>query len=293
MRKSTIKTSHKQRVIAAAWFAALAVAGVDTFAQQGIVASEAIAQKEAEPVKDDAATAAAALNPIAAMISLPIQYNYDQNIGPQELGTKNYVNIQPVIPFSIGKEWNLISRTIVPLIDLDLGNGVTSRGMGDITESLFFSPKALTEDGWTWGAGPVILLPTGTKDFLGAEKWGLGPTGVFLKQENGWTIGALVNHIWSVGGPGRAEINNTFMQPFLTYTTTSHTSFTVQTESTYNWDAQQWTVPIHFLVSQLFKVGDQPMQFQVGARYWADSPDAGAHGWGARATLTFLFPAAK
>jgi len=291
MLRTTVKASHKQHLIAAALFVALAIAGADACAQQGIVASEAIAQQEAQPKQDDAAIAAAALNPIAAMISLPMQYNYDQNIGLKENGHKNYLNIQPVIPFSIGKDWNLISRTIVPLIDLDLGSGISARGMGDITQSLFFSPKALTESGWTWGVGPVIVLPTGTKDLLGADKWGLGPTAVLLKQAHGWTYGALVNHVWSVGGPGKAEINNTFLQPFLSYTNKSLTTITIQTESSYDWEREQWSVPIHAQVSQFFKVGEQKMTFAVAARYWADSPDAGPHGWGARATLTLLFPA--
>jgi len=273
MRKTIVKTSRKQDLIAAALFAALAIAGADAAAQ-----------------KTEEELALAAQNPVAAMVSMPIQYNYDQKIGPREEAHNNYLHIQPVIPFSINNDWNLISRTIIPVIDLDLGGAFGSqRGMGDITQSLFFSPKKPTADGWIWGAGPVILLPTATNE-LGADKWGFGPTAVFLKQEHGWTYGALMNHIWSAGGSGRATISNTFLQPFLTYTTKTHTSFTVQTESSYDWNRDQWSVPIHLLVAQVFKVGEQAMQFQVGARYWAVSPDAGAHGWGARATLTLLFP---
>ncbi|MFO1313202.1 MAG: transporter [Burkholderiales bacterium] len=257
-------------------FAVLAVAGANACAQQ-----------------TEAQLALAAQNPIAALISLPFQYNYDQNLGIREEGHKNYLNIQPVIPISLNDHWNVISRTIVPLIDLDPGGGAESRsGIGDITQSFFFSPKALTEDGWTWGIGPVVYMDTASND-LGANKWGLGPTGVFLKQANGWTYGALLNHIWSVGGSGKKDINNTFLQPFLTYTTSTHTSFTLQTESTYDWTAEQWSVPVHFIVSQLTKIGGQPIQFQLAARYWADSPELGAHGWGVRAVVTFLFPAAK
>jgi hypothetical protein len=275
MRKTTAKASPKRGRIAAALLAALAIASADAFAQES-----------------EEALALAAQNPIAAMISVPFQYNYDQNFGPQETGHKNYVNVQPVIPISLNEDWNLITRTIVPVIwqtDIFPGAGSQS-GIGDITESLFFSPKKPTADGWIWGAGPVLLLPTASDDLLGADKWGLGPTAVFLKQEHGWTIGALVNHIWSVGGAGSADINSTFLQPFLTYTTKTHTSFTLQTESTYDWKRDQWSVPIHLIVSQVLKVGQQALQLQAGARYWADSPDAGAHGWGARFTLTFLFP---
>jgi len=281
MDKTSGRISRKQELVAAVCLAVLAVASADVCAQSS-----------------DEELAKAAQNPIAALISVPIQYNYDHAIGPQESGHKNYLYLQPVVPISINEDWNLITRTIVPVIaQQDIFAGAGSQvGFGDITESLFFSPKKPTAGGWIWGAGPVFYLPTATDDLLGADKWGLGPTGVILKQEHGWTYGALVNHIWSfadTGNPNRAHINSTFMQPFLTYTTQSHTSYTVQTESSYNWEANRdrWTVPIHLIVSQLAKIGQQPVQFQVGARYWATSPDSGAHGWGARATLTFLFPA--
>jgi len=275
MPMTIAKTSLRQALIAAASFAAFAVASADAGAQQ-----------------TEEELALAAQNPVAALISVPMQYNYDQKIGPREDGHKNYVNLQPVIPFSLNEDWNLISRTIVPLIDLDLGAAGSRSGIGDITQSFFFSPKKPSEGGWIWGAGPVIYMDTASND-LGADKWGLGPTAVILKQENGWTYGILANHIWSVGGPGRSDINNTFLQPFLSYTAKTHTSITINSESTYDWVRDQWTVPINLMLSQLFKLGGQPMQFQVGARYWADSPDTGAHGWGARATLTLLFPAAK
>ena len=104
----------------------------------------------------DAELAKQALNPIAALISLPMQLNYDENIGPAEQGEKWQLNVQPVIPFSIGADWNLISRTIVPLVsqqDVVPGAG-TDSGVGDITQSLFFSPKKPTAGGWIWGVGP-------------------------------------------------------------------------------------------------------------------------------------------
>ena len=277
MRKTTIKTSHQQSLIAAACLAALAIASADAWAQQS---EEEIAK--------------AAQNPIAAMISLPLQYNYDQNIGPLEDGHKNYVNVQPVIPFSLNEDWNLISRTIVPVIwqsDLFPGAGSQS-GIGDTTASLFFSPKKPTSGGWIWGVGPVFYLPTASDDLLGADKWGAGPTAVFLKQEHGFTYGALMNHIWSVGGDSdRADISNTFLQPFFSYTTKTHTTFAVNTESSYNWETEQWSVPINLLVKQLVKVGEQRLQLTAGARYWADSPDnIGPQGWGARFEVSFLFP---
>lgn len=275
MRKRTLKASHYQTPFAPGLFFALAIMSMDARAQ-----------------KTEAEIALAAQNPVAAMISVPLQYNYDQKIGPQQDGHKNYVNVQPVIPVSLNEDWNLISRTILPVVwqnNIFPGAGSQS-GIGDVTQSFFFSPKKPTAGGWIWGAGPVAYLPTASSDMLGADKWGLGLTGVMLRQENGWTYGALANHIWSVGGAGRANINSTFLQPFVTYTMKTHTSFTANSETTYNWDAAKWTVPINLMVSQLVKVGDQRLQLQAGVRYWASSPDSAAHGWGARVTVTFLFP---
>jgi hypothetical protein len=232
-------------------------------------------------------------NPIAAMISLPLQLNYDSDIGPVKDGDKTVLNIQPVIPFSIGTDWNLISRTILPVVEQrDVAPGAgTQSGVGDITQSLFFSPKQPTANGWIWGVGPVLLLRSGSAD-LTAHKWGLGPTGVFLKQDSGWTYGMLANHIWSVAGSDQSrDINNTFLQPFLSYTTKSYTTFGVNTESTYDWKAKQWSVPLNFTVTQLLKVGGQPLTISAGARYWAESPDGvGPEGWGLRLAVTFLFP---
>jgi hypothetical protein len=294
MNKTAANVSRQRGLIAAALLAVLAAAGTDTFAQTGAVAAQQVKIEQEQGAHSDAALAAAALNPIAAMISVPLQYNYDQDIGRLEEGRKNYLNVQPVIPASISHDWNLITRIIVPLVSQNEVVPTTGgqSGIGDTTMSLFFSPKALTESGWTWGVGPVFYLPTATDDYLGASKWGAGPTAVLLKQEHGWTYGALVNHIWSVGGSGKRDISNTFLQPFVSYTNKSLFTVTLQTETQYNWETSQWTVPIHLLGSQFFKIGEQKMTFQVGARYWATGPDGGPHGWGLRSTLTFLFPAA-
>jgi hypothetical protein len=234
------------------------------------------------------------LNPIADLTSVPFQYNYDSNIGPTHDGSKSVLNIQPVIPITLNAEWNLISRTIVPLIDQKdiLPNGAADKsGVGDITQSLFFSPKAPTSDGWIWGVGPVFLLPTASSDLLGSDKWGLGPTAVALKQENGWTVGGLANHIWSVAGDSdSSDISSTYLQPFIAYTTKTYTSYSINTESTYDWKAEDWSVPVNLLVSQMLKIKGQPLSIQAGVRYWADSPDNGPEDWGFRLNVTLLFP---
>ncbi len=128
-------------------------------------------------------------------------------------------------------------------------------GLGDITQSLFFSPKNPGPSGIIWGVGPAFLVPTGTDDLLGTGKWGAGPTAVVLKQMDGWTVGALANHIWSFAGDGdRADVSSTFLQPFVSYTTADAWTFGVNTESTYNWETEEWSVPINFTVGEAGQV---------------------------------------
>lgn len=232
-------------------------------------------------------------NPVAALISVPLQLNYDEGIGPDDTGDRWVLNIQPVVPISISEDWNLISRTIVPVVwqdDVIAGAGSQS-GVGDIVQSLFFSPKAPTASGWIWGAGPVILLPTGSDELLTADKWGAGPTAVALKQQGPWTYGALANHIWSFAGDDdRADVNATFLQPFLSYTTPQAWTFSLNTESTYDWESEQWSVPVNGIVTKVTRIGSQLVSIGAGVRYWADGPDGGPEGWGARLVFTLLFP---
>ena len=231
-------------------------------------------------------------NPIASLVSVPLQFNHDSGFGPDD-GNKSVLNIQPVIPISLNDDWNVISRTIVPLVwQKDVaGDSGDQSGVGDITQSFFFSPKAPGPGGLIWGVGPVFLLPTASDDRLGSGKWGIGPTAVVLKQSHGWTVGALANHIWSVAGDeDREDISSTFLQPFLAYTTPDAWTFTLDTESTYDWKSEQWSVPINMMASKVMKLGKQPVSFQVGARYWADSPEGGPDGWGFRAVFTLLYP---
>ena len=232
-------------------------------------------------------------NPVASLISVPFQFNYDENFGPAGEGSISRLNIQPVVPFSLNEDWNLITRTIVPLLDVqDLPvKGQGESGLSDTVASQFLSPASPTARGWIWGAGPVWLLPTATDESLGAEKWGLGPTAVGLRQEGPWTFGMLANHIWSFAGDGdRNDVNATFLQPFMAYITPTMTTLSLNTESTYDWEGEAWSAPVRFNVAQLLKVRGQVIQFAVGARYWAESAENGAEDWGFRSTLTFLFP---
>ena len=232
-------------------------------------------------------------NPVAALISVPLQYNSDEYGGANDGASRSVLNIQPVVPVSIGEDWNLIIRTIVPLVDQqDFPlEEMNESGLGDITQSFFFSPKAPV-GGWILAAGPVGLYPTASEDVLGGEQWGAGPTALALKQSGPWTAGALFNHIWSVDGEDdRADISTTLLQPFLSYIVQkTKTTFGLNSESTYDWEGENWSVPLNATVAQMFKIGPQIMQLQLGARYWAESPDGGPEDWGFRATWTFLFP---
>lgn len=243
--------------------------------------------------EDSAELAKKALNPVAAMYSLPVQYNWDQKLGPDDDGKRSLTNVQPVLPFSLNEDWNLISRTILPFIDQHGLGAADKNGVGDITQSFFFSPKSPTESGWILGAGPVLLIPVGSDEVLSAEQWGAGPTAVALKQSNGWTRGVLANHIWSLEGSppdNKEKVNQTFLQPFFSYTTSSFTTWGINSESTYDWQAKEWSVPVNLTVTQLFKLGGQPLTVQAGPRYWLDSPESGPEGWGFRVALTLLFP---
>lgn len=232
-------------------------------------------------------------NPIASLISVPFQYNYDHRIGTAEDGSKHVINFQPVVPVSLNADWNVISRTIVPLVPHQhhiVPFSGDQAGLGDVTQSLFFSPKKPT-NGIIWGVGPVVVVPTATQDYLGAEKWAAGPTAVALTQRNGWTVGILANHVWSFAGEAyRADIDTTFLQPFISYTTPDAWTFGLNTESVYDWTTDEWAVPINLTATKLLKVGQQPISVGGGLRYWADSPATGPKGWGARAIVTFLFP---
>ena len=147
-------------------------------------AAELVAESTPEQESTDALREAAQ-NPVASMISLPFQNNTDFNIGPDNK-TKNTLNVQPVWPFELNDDWNLITRTIFPLTSqpaLFPGQERTF-GLGDTTITAFLSPK---ESGQiVWGAGPMFLLPTATDDMLGADKWGLGISGVALTVIDRW-----------------------------------------------------------------------------------------------------------
>jgi len=265
--------------------------GDDTFAFIGagflataLMCNNAFAEVAADELSQKLA------NPLASLISVPFQSNFDFGAGIKGNGFAYTLNIQPVVPFELTDDWNLITRTIIPIGYRDYMPGGDVGGLGDINTSLFVSPKEPGAGGLIWGAGPVFLLPTATGDFPGSGKLGLGPTAVGLVQRGPWTIGGLANHIWSVAGSReRADVSVSLMQPFASYNFGRGTSASLSIDTNYDWNSKQWTVPINLGVSQVFTVGSQAMSFQVGGRFYAEAPEGGPE-WGLRTTLTLLFP---
>lgn len=230
-------------------------------------------------------------NPVADLISVPFQYNYNEGFIDGS-GTQSVLNIQPVTPFRLNDRWNLIVRTIIPVVSQEgfPPDGRRQSGVGNIIQSYFFSPSQPGANGLLWGAGPVLQFPS-TTEGIGRKQAGAGLTGVVLRQTGPWTVGILGNHIWSVNNADSlGETSVTFLQPFVTYSTPRFTTFAINSEAAYDWKSEQWAVPINFSVSQIVPIGGRPVSIGAAARYWAESPVGGPEGWGARLTVTLLFP---
>lgn len=243
-------------------------------------------------------------DPIANMISFPLQFNWDNNTGAENAGDRITLNVQPVIPIPLNDDWLLITRTILPVIYQDevlIDEDDTQFGLGDMQQSFFFSPKHSGIEHVKFGVGPIFLWPTATNDTLGTGKFGVGPSLLGLYQKNPWTVGILANHIWSFADVGdanvfaeqadgdRPDVNQTFLQPFVTYQLGQGWSVMAQLEATYSWTDEHWTVPFSTGVSKVSHIGKLPVSYGLQGRYWLEGPD-GAPEWGARFIMTFVFP---
>ena len=276
---------------------------VSAFAAACVLTQPGLAQESTESL------AAAAQNPIASMISLPFQNNTYFNAGPNHDKTANILNIQPVLPIPAGS-WNIISRTIAPLIylpsvrtglaDPSLGENTISGGplgipetfgLGDINQTFYFSPAAPSD--FIWGAGPSFNLPPATDPLIGSGKFSVGPGAVGLMMPKPWVVGMLVRQLWSVAGPaGRKDVNQSLLQPFVNYNFPGGWYLVSSPIITANWSAdssQRWNLPIGGGFGKIFKIGVQPMNASLQAFDYVVHPSTGPH-WAVRFQMQLLFP---
>ncbi len=234
-------------------------------------------------------------NPIGDLYSIPFQSNTNLRVGPNR-GTQEILNIQPVIPIHLNADWNIITRTILPLVwnpSLQPARSVPF-GTGNTVFSAFLSPSQPT-NGWLWGVGPVVQLPTASDPSLGSSVWGGGLTGVLVYMKGPWVAGGLVNNIWSFGGTsGRdgTRYNVMTIQPFVNYNFGEGFYVGSSPVITANWLAtgnRAWTLPVGGQVGQVVKLGGKlPVNLSLGAYYNALRPDYGAT-WQIRTQVTFIF----
>jgi hypothetical protein len=233
-------------------------------------------------------------NPVADLISVPFQNNFNFNVGPED-DLQYMLNIQPVVPIHLSKDWNLITRTILPIISQPGFTADQDRvnGMGDIQLTGFLSPS--NSEGLIWGVGPIVQFPTNTDDRLGNDRWGLGASAVALKMSKGspWVYGALVNNVWSVGGSDSdPSYSNLLIQPFLNYNFTGGFYLSSAPVITAAWKADsgdRWTVPLGGGIGKIVHLGRLPLNLQLQAYYNVVTPDDGAD-WQLRFQVQFLFP---
>jgi hypothetical protein len=268
--------------VCAAWTLASSAVAQDAGAP-----SPALAEKP--PEADTEKLAKQLANPVSSLISVPFQNNVDCCYGPSNAAFYT-LNVQPVVPVSLNQDWNVIVRTILPIVNHpSVAPGVPSAfGVSDVTQSFFFSPKRPV-GGWIVGIGPAMVYPLGNAQ-LGSQKWSAGPTFVVLRQDGHLTYGMLANQVWSFAGKStRSEVNQMFLQPFVSYTQKDSTSYTLSTESTHDWVTKSWNVPLIIQVGHIYRFGHQLVQLQAGAKGYATSPNGGP-GWGLRFNATLLFP---
>jgi hypothetical protein len=248
-----------------------------------------------EPGEDpDAELVRSTQNPVSMLISVPFQSNWNFNTGPRNK-TQHILNIQPVYPISLNDDWNLITRTIFPILSQpSFAPGMDrENGLGDIQFSAFFAPA---ESGKIiWGVGPSIRFPTATDDVLGSEKWSAGPSAVALTMKGPWVFGGLVQNIWSFAGDDdRSHVNQFLLQPFINYNLPDSWYINSSPVITADWAADdsddRWTVPIGGGVGKIFTIGKLPVNCSLATYYNVETPDNGGPDWQVRFQIQFLFP---
>jgi hypothetical protein len=257
--------TNVHRTIAAALGSAMIMAPASLSRAQG----ETDSARAVTHAGEEAKLAKAAQNPVANMVSLPLQWNYS-TAGGLDSSTALVLNVQPVLPVPIGERWLIVSRTVVPFLSLPLPNGSQAGGIGDIQEQAYFTKAKPGKI--TWALGPVFSFPTATNIVARSGQWGLGPGAVVLVMPGPWVIGTLVNNIWRIGGAAHGEVLNTFtVQPFINFNLPHAWSITTAPLITSNWSGvsgQRWTVPVGLGVGKITHIADQPIN--LGMQYYHD-----------------------
>jgi hypothetical protein len=262
--------------------------GLCVFALVGL----AMAGREPCLAQEETELAKKVQNPVSDLISVPFQHNFNFGVGPGD-DLQYILNIQPVVPFRLPEDWNLITRTILPLVyQPEVAPGVGDEfGLGDIQMSLFFSPAK--PGAVIWGIGPVLQFPTATEEVLGTGKWGIGPTAVGLMIRGPWVVGGLINNLWSFASEGnREDVNQMLIQPFLNYNFPGGWFLTSSPIITANWEADsndRWTVPVGGGVGKVHRIGNLPVNLQLAGFYNVERPDNGPD-WSLRFQFALLFP---
>jgi hypothetical protein len=249
---------------------------------------------DAAETNDAAELAQKLTNPLASLISVPNQNWFDFNLGPEKNGFRYTMESQPVYPMQISRDWNLLSRTTIPVVyQQNVYGRTTQSGLSDSTESLFLSPvhtKSLI-----WGAGPIVLVPTGTNGLLSTRKFAIGPTAVVVEHKGHTNIGLLASHVWSVAGSdSHPNVSETYAQPFVAYTTTKAWTYAMTSYDTYNWTEGRWTAVVNPIrVSKLVKLGQQRLSVGGALRCTVTSPQYQPKGCGLEFTVTPVHPARR
>jgi hypothetical protein len=231
-------------------------------------------------------------NPIANMISVPLQYEFSRGVGATQGGSEQTLLFQPVMPFNLGGGDTFIVRPIVAGVrEVNVqgasGQPYSGYGISSVTIESFYAPN--TNSSWIWGIGPYAQSPSGNSGKFGSQQTALGATAVVLNRAGPWTYGLLGYQSWSVGGnPAFGTQNNLYGQPFVAYTTKDAWTYTANMEALYNYDTRRTSNPLYVGASKLVVLGGVPFSFGAGPMYYVSNTPGGPSGWGARATATVV-----
>ena len=274
------------RMMAAALFAGLWAAGVPA------VQDPPPPAPQERPLSEEQVLQRLA-NPLAALASFSLTADFDYHIGPLEEGHRTTMSVQPQVPLSLGEEWNIVSRTILPVIyqEETFPGAGNQFGVGDLTEAVYLVAAQPSRRGWIGGVGPIFRLPVGSDDLLSSKKWALGPSLALIRQQDDFTFGVIASQLWSFAGSDRRpDISVLTFDPFATWRMVGLWNLTLHLPSSYDFRADQWTIPAALTVEKLVSFQKAPVTISFGIRWWADGPDSGPHDLGFRFGLTLVFP---